>query len=179
VNTSDRRDNRLVARLAAAGPLKTPWTANRIIRRDIVQAVLSASPTKGDKEASLMPLNALQHITVQTDDLEATRDFYRDVLGLRVGFRPDLDFPGYWLYCGEVPVVHLVPRGNAIGGGPSSDTGPFDHFAFLASDFQGVRSTLNEKGISYRENYIASPPIDQLFFPDNNNVMVELNFPRT
>jgi catechol 2,3-dioxygenase-like lactoylglutathione lyase family enzyme len=125
-----------------------------------------------------MPLNALHHITVQTDDLEATRDFYRDVLGLRVGFRPELDFPGYWLYCGDVPVVHLVPRGNAIGGGPSSDTGPFDHFAFLASDFQGVKSTLDQKGVSYRENHIASPPIDQLFFPDNNNVMVELNFPR-
>ncbi|HVI65823.1 MAG TPA: VOC family protein [Bradyrhizobium sp.] len=125
-----------------------------------------------------MPLNALHHITVQTDDLEATRDFYRDVLGLGVGFRPDLDFPGYWLYCGDVPVVHLVPRGNAIGGGPSSDTGPFDHFAFLASDFQGVKSTLDNKGVKYRENHIASPPIDQLFFPDNNNVMVELNFPR-
>ena len=25
-----------------------------------------------------MPLNALHHITVQTDDLEATRDFYRE-----------------------------------------------------------------------------------------------------
>jgi extradiol dioxygenase family protein len=57
-----------------------------------------------------MPLSALHHITVQTDDLEATRDFYRDVLGLKVGFRPDLDFPGYWLYCRDVPVVHLVPR---------------------------------------------------------------------
>jgi catechol 2,3-dioxygenase-like lactoylglutathione lyase family enzyme len=179
VNTSDRRDNRLVATPTAAGSLKTPRTANRIIRRDIVKAVVSASPTKRNEEASLMPLNALHHITVQTDDLEATRDFYRDVLGLRVGFRPDLDFPGYWLYCGEVPAVHLVPRGNAIGGGPSSDTGPFDHFAFVASDFQGVKSTLDKKGISYRENHIASPPIDQLFFPDNNNVMVELNFPRT
>src|SRR5246500_650589 len=92
-----------------------------------------------------MPLNALHHITVETDDLEATRDFYRNVLGLRVGFRPDLDFPGYWLYCGDVPVVHLVPRGNAIGGGLSSDTGPFDHFAFLASDFQGIKATLDIK----------------------------------
>ena len=39
-----------------------------------------------------------------------TRDFYRNILGLEVGFRPDLNFPGYWLYCGDVPVVHLVPR---------------------------------------------------------------------
>ena len=53
-----------------------------------------------------MPLNALHHITVQTDDLEATCEFYRDILGLKVGFRLDLDFPGFWLYCGDVPVVH-------------------------------------------------------------------------
>src|SRR6516162_7010990 len=58
-----------------------------------------------------MPLNALHHVTVKTANLEVTRDFYRDILGLEVGFRPDLDFPGYWLYCGDVPVVHLVPRG--------------------------------------------------------------------
>ena len=36
-----------------------------------------------------MALNALHHVTVQTTDLEATRDFYRDVLGLAVGFRPE------------------------------------------------------------------------------------------
>jgi catechol 2,3-dioxygenase-like lactoylglutathione lyase family enzyme len=179
VNTPDRGDNRFTARQAAAGSLRASPTANRIIRRSGANALVFPPLTKTRSGGSPpMPLNALHHITVQTDDLEATRDFYRDVLGLRVGFRPDLDFAGYWLYCGEVPVVHLVPRGNAIGGGPSSDTGPFDHFAFLASDFQGVKSTLDKKGVSYRENHIASPPIDQLFFPDNNNVMVELNFPR-
>ena len=126
-----------------------------------------------------MPLSALHHVTVNTDDLEATRDFYRDVLGLRVGFRPDLAFPGYWLYCGDVPVVHLVPGDSAIGGGPSKDTGAFDHFAFLADDFAGIKANLEKKGIKYRENHIPNPPIDQLFFPDNNNVMVELNFPRS
>ena len=125
-----------------------------------------------------MGLNALHHVTVQTDDLEKTRDFYRDILGLEEGFRPDLAFPGYWLYCGDVPVVHLVPRQNAIGGGPSPDTGSFDHFAFLASDFAGIKARLEAKGVNYRENHIAQPPIDQLFFPDPNRVMVELNFPR-
>ncbi len=125
-----------------------------------------------------MAINALHHVTVQTDDLEATRDFYCEILGLTVGFRPDLNFPGYWLYCGDIPVVHLVPRENAIGGGAADNTGPFDHFAFLASDFSGVKARLEAKGIKYRENHIAQPPIDQLFVPDNNNVMVELNFPR-
>src|SRR5207253_8105471 len=110
-----------------------------------------------------MPLNALHHITVQTNDLEATRDFYRDILGLEVGFRPDLNFPGYWLYCGDVPVVHLVPKDNAIGGGPSPDTGAFDHFAFLASDFRGIKLTLDKNRVKYRENNIAYPQIVLLF----------------
>jgi catechol 2,3-dioxygenase-like lactoylglutathione lyase family enzyme len=108
-----------------------------------------------------MGINVLHHVTIKTDDLEATRDFYRDVLGLEEGLRPDLEFPGYWLYCGDVPVVHLVPRRNAIGGGPSRDTGPFDHFAFLASDFDGIKAKLEKNGIKYRENHIAKPPIDR------------------
>jgi catechol 2,3-dioxygenase-like lactoylglutathione lyase family enzyme len=125
-----------------------------------------------------MALDCLHHVTVQTTDLEATRDFYTEILGLEVGFRPDLDFPGYWLYLGAIPVVHLVPKGNAIGGGASPDTGAFDHFAFLARDFAVVKPRLDKRGVKYRENHISQPPIDQLFFPDNNNVMIELNFPR-
>ena len=69
-----------------------------------------------------MPLNALHQVTVKTAGLEAAGNFYRNVPGLEVGFRPDLDFPGYWLYCGDVPVVHLVPEGGAISGCSSPDT---------------------------------------------------------
>src|SRR5256885_16669225 len=112
-----------------------------------------------------MGLNVLHHVTVKTDDLEATRDFYTDVLGLEVGFRPDLDFPGYWLYCGDVPVVHLVPRQNAIGGGPSRDTRPLDHFPVLARDFDGLKAKLGKKGLTYRENHNAKTPRGHPVFP--------------
>ena len=55
-----------------------------------------------------MPLDALHHVTVKRADLEPTRDFYRDILVLKVGFRPDLDFAGYWLYSGDAPVARLI-----------------------------------------------------------------------
>ena len=50
-----------------------------------------------------MALRRLEHVLVLTDDLEATKDFYCDALGLEVGERATLEFPGYWLYLGAVP----------------------------------------------------------------------------
>jgi catechol 2,3-dioxygenase-like lactoylglutathione lyase family enzyme len=55
-----------------------------------------------------MPAQSLNHYTIRVRDLEETKDFYCNVVGLTVGERPPLPFPGYWLYCGGVPVVHLV-----------------------------------------------------------------------
>ena len=55
-----------------------------------------------------MPLTRLEHYLVVTDDLEATRDLYSAALGMRVGPRPTLGFPGYWLYLGEVPCIHVA-----------------------------------------------------------------------
>jgi catechol 2,3-dioxygenase-like lactoylglutathione lyase family enzyme len=108
-----------------------------------------------------MALNALHHVTVKTNDLEATRDFYRDVR-LKVGFRPDLRFSRllalWWRCTGGAPGA-ARHRTVAV----RRTTGPFDHFAFLASDF-AVKAT-EKKGVKYRENHIASPAIDQLFFP--------------
>ena len=55
-----------------------------------------------------MPAQSLNHYTILVRDLEATKDFYTDIVGLTVGDRPPLAFPGYWLYCGGVPTVHLI-----------------------------------------------------------------------
>ena len=67
-----------------------------------------------------MPLHNLQHYTICPVDLEATKDFYVNALGLEVGYRPPLSFPGYWLWSAGVPkgerqariddVLELLPR---------------------------------------------------------------------
>ncbi|MGZ3410737.1 MAG: VOC family protein [Xanthobacteraceae bacterium] len=110
-----------------------------------------------------MPIRSLNHVTVATGDLEGTRDFYKDVLGLPAGPRPPLGFPGYWLYCGDDPVIHLVPAKSAANGG-ATGTGNFDHFAFAASDFKKMREHLVSRGIAFRENDVRGAGIRQLFF---------------
>ena len=55
-------------------------------------------------------MGGLDHFLVLTDDIDGTRDFWCGALDLRVGARPPLEFPGYWLYAGGVPCVHVAER---------------------------------------------------------------------
>lgn len=43
----------------------------------------------------------LNHFSIRTFDLEASRAFYTDVMGFSVGPRPAFPFPGLWLYNGD------------------------------------------------------------------------------
>ena len=55
-----------------------------------------------------MALTGMERYLVLTSDLDATRDFYQDALGMTQGFRPMLGFPGYWMYIGATPVIHIA-----------------------------------------------------------------------
>lgn len=134
-----------------------------------------------------MPLQKLEHYTIRSLDMEATRDFYRDVCGLEVGPRPPLDFHGYWLYCGKTPVVHLVPLDdpNAIRGevnvpparnGVQPGGGAVDHVAFGATDVEAMKRHLAKKGVPYKERIQAGGYLHQLFLDDPNGITVELNY---
>ena len=127
-----------------------------------------------------MALEALEHYTVQCTDLDVTRDFYRDVLGLTVGPRPNFTFAGYWLYAGEVPVVHLLGADGALPENKNcdvhGDTGAFDHIAFRGSNVETTLASLKKHGIAFRENQIRDFGLHQVFVRDPNGIMVEMNF---
>ena len=131
-----------------------------------------------------MPLGGLQHYTIEPQDLEKTKDFYVDVLGLENGERPPLGFPGYWLYSGGQAIVHLMgPRtpleGIVVRGTQKKfeDTGRLDHIAFAASDVDGVRKRLKAKNVQFREQIVPRTGAAQIFLYDPDGVGVELNFP--
>ena len=61
-----------------------------------------------------MPLSHVEHLLLQSDDIEATKDWYVKVLGFRVGPSPDFKFPVYWLYLGDNDVIHLTTGGAKV-----------------------------------------------------------------
>jgi catechol 2,3-dioxygenase-like lactoylglutathione lyase family enzyme len=129
-----------------------------------------------------MPAESLNHYTIQARDLEKTKDFYEQIVGLKVGDRPPLAFPGYWLYCGDVPVVHLLgyqSHQKVIADGPTypAATGRLDHIAFSCSGLNDMKATLKTHDIKYDERVLPRLNMTQLFYYDPDGIAVECNFP--
>jgi catechol 2,3-dioxygenase-like lactoylglutathione lyase family enzyme len=135
----------------------------------------------------------LNHFSIRTLDLEATRAFYEGVLGLTVGPRPDFPFPGLWMYRGghgdiANAVVHIIgmdpkdPEGlrGYLGDRDVSSlhgSGAVDHVAFFATDLGGMLQRLRALGVDARQRTVPTIGLHQLFLDDPNGVVVELNYP--
>jgi catechol 2,3-dioxygenase-like lactoylglutathione lyase family enzyme len=132
-----------------------------------------------------MPITELNHYFVRANDLEATRAFYCDVLGLEIMSRPDFPFPGYWLGDGNRVYVHMGPHGvpNSelyyLGTRPDSSTenaGVVDHIAFSCSEAEIFNQRFEGLGIESRKRYLPDFNLFQMFVNDPNGLTVELNF---
>jgi catechol 2,3-dioxygenase-like lactoylglutathione lyase family enzyme len=121
-----------------------------------------------------LSLGHIEHFLVLTDDMDGTRDWYVRVLGLAVGERPPLPFPGYWLYAGELPVVHVADRAAYDAHAQWSATEGLDHIAFSATGYDELRSRLAAEGVDAAENVVPGV-MRQLFLRDPNGVRLELN----
>jgi catechol 2,3-dioxygenase-like lactoylglutathione lyase family enzyme len=131
-----------------------------------------------------MALTRLEHYLVLTDNVDATRDFYCNVLGMQVGPRPPLEFPGYWVYLGDVPCIHIADweryaTHSAQTGIPvskrSEGTGPVDHLAFNANNYPEIRDRLHHHGVPAHTNVVPGANLIQLFLNDPNGVKIEIN----
>jgi catechol 2,3-dioxygenase-like lactoylglutathione lyase family enzyme len=131
-----------------------------------------------------MPLTKMEHFLVLTADLEATRDFYCEVLGMREGPRPPLGFPGYWLYLGEVAVIHVAEWRTYTSHSNSCDipvttqavgTGALDHIAFNATDYDELLARLDRNGVKLMKNITNVNGLRQVFLLDPNGIKLEIN----
>ena len=140
-----------------------------------------------------MPIGKLDHYSIRTLDIEASRRFYTEIMGFQEGFRPPFDFPGVWMYNGapypeSCGVVHIIgidlknPEGlKAYLGDKELDslegTGTVDHMAFAATGLDEMRRRLGQHKIEFRERTVPSLGLHQLFLEDPSQVTIELNYP--
>ena len=134
-----------------------------------------------------MPLSHLEHVLIQSADIEATKDWYVKVLGMKVGPHPDFKLPVYWLYIGDRDVLHIAQGGANVSenrlnyaGQESQATfgsGVVDHLAFHASGLHDMIAHLQQHAVAFKERQVDNQGLYQLFLHDPNGVKIELNFP--
>ena len=139
-----------------------------------------------------MPLT-INHFSIRTADLEASRRFYADVLGLTVGPRPAFPFPGLWMYRGDHgdvanAVVHIIGTAREEQDGLDGylgkrdetklqGTGTIDHVAFFAEGLATMLEHLRTSGVAFRQRTVPSIGLHQVFLDDPNGCVIELNYP--
>ncbi len=134
-----------------------------------------------------MGISHIEHFLVAADDIDATRDWYARVLGMRPGPHPDFGFPVHWMYVGDVDVVHIGPSARKAGeiqkkylGRTSSDsgtgTGAIDHIAFRAAGLAQMIAHLKAEKIPFTQRRANGQALFQLFFYDPNGIKIELNY---
>jgi len=117
-------------------------------------------------------IHAMNHFTVLAEDLDRTLAFYVDLLGLTPGPRPELGFPGAWLYAGDSAVLHII-AGRPM---PEQRAGVLDHMAFSATDLRAVRAKLDAQQVPYDLRRQRGAGTWQLFCHDPSGAKVELDF---
>jgi catechol 2,3-dioxygenase-like lactoylglutathione lyase family enzyme len=119
-----------------------------------------------------MAVSGMNHFTILTDDVGRTVRFYGDLMGLKAGSRPSLNFPGAWLYAGDQPILHV------IGGRPQSELKPgvIDHMAFTGHDLSATLATLEREKVEHVCRQQVGSGVWQVFFHDPNGAKVELDF---
>jgi catechol 2,3-dioxygenase-like lactoylglutathione lyase family enzyme len=115
----------------------------------------------------------IDHVTLRTADLEGTRAFLETVLGLKVGYRPAFSFPGYWLYEGDAPIVHLIPGGGRT---VDRDAETIDHAGFRLDDYDGTRTKLDALAIRYQTMDLSNLNERRLFIRTPSGILLELVF---
>ena len=122
-------------------------------------------------------INGIDHYNLRSDEnmIETLKDFYINIVGLKLGYRPPFKSKGYWLYAKEKDVLHLSSSKDNIKNLINIDS-TLDHVSFSANDKSFLMETLEKNNIVFKERYIPEINIDQLFFKDPAGNGIELIF---
>ena len=111
-------------------------------------------------------ITQLDHVSVIITDVERSRRFYRDLLGLKEIPKPrTFDFVVLWFDLGNMH-VHLLLKDKP-------DTISGRHFALRVTDAAAARSYFIERGVPVQETTLI-PGADRFFIADPDGNRIEI-----
>src|SRR5262245_61675204 len=150
--------------------------------------VLLLAPAAAAKAPPVSPaaagirVKAIDHVTLVVKDLERSRRFYVDVLGMREVPRPAFSFGGSWYQAGTTQ-IHLIlefsgsgPAGNLLPGSRRSSR--TQHVAFAVDDAEATLPRLRELLVPVVDGPKPRPDgYIQVFVTDPDGHVIELCSP--
>ena len=121
-----------------------------------------------------MLANGVHHLSFTVTDLERSKAFYEDIMGLETVPRPDFGIGGVWYSAGNAQ-IHLIE----LKGREKAETklSPLaNHNAFAIDDYQKVLEQLKEHAVEILE---TTPEQGQMWIRDPDGNVIELIAPGT
>ncbi len=121
----------------------------------------------------------IDHVTLVVKDLESSRRFYADVLGMQPTVRPDFNFAGLWFQAGTTQIHLILEHAES---GPAHAFLPEEcsisrtrHFAFEVASAAAAKQRLDELGVPIVAGPKSRPDgPTQLYVFDPDQNLVEL-----
>ena len=118
-----------------------------------------------------MEIQSIHHVSLTSSDLDRSRRFYREVLGLKEIPRPDFPFRGAWFELGPQQQLHLIVHEDATFRGQKGLDGRDLHFAVRVRSYRRAMEILRAHG--FHED---GDPMDPLRMRVTPNAIT--NFPQ-
>jgi catechol 2,3-dioxygenase-like lactoylglutathione lyase family enzyme len=117
-----------------------------------------------------LTIKAFNHIAIQISDVEKSRDFYSETLGLKEIPAPAFDYPVIWFSLENSRELHLIGRKPEAPFTPVRS----NHFALEVSDIYLAEKILKENEVNCLPIKSRPDGILQLFLTDPDGNFIEL-----
>jgi len=137
----------------------------------LILTVISLQKVAAQSNANGFGYLGFNHLALQVKDMQASKDFYTNVVGLKPIPVPDsLKAIRGWFETGNGQQLHLLagrttPVVNDRNGG---------HYAVFVSSIEGAEKFLSERKIAYHRQ-VRFDGVVQIYFADPDGYLIEVN----